>query len=436
MATANTLTTTTFANDTVTEWMYRTLLERAQHVQVFERYAMKVTLPEGQGDTVQFVQYNRPSSPNTPLSEGVTPDGQTLTVSKVTCAVDQWGGYTTLSDTAILQTFHGPFAEATKLMGEQWGQIRDREAQRVLDRGTSVFYQGTATTRATLTATSYPVTNDILRVVETLRGKGAPEYANGNYVVICDTASEADLLLDNTFTQGSTGGGDTAPLERGEFKRWMGCTFVRSNMIPSLVLNTSCNPTSSTAASTSGDTALPDATYRTILVAVDKYGNEFAISDGVDTETTSSQINSIVVPALITNAVGYNMYVGNTVATATLQARGLTAGTYRLSGDGLGTNGIAYSTTGPLVPELPAASVSIHKMYFLGKDAFAMTDNGAMVPTLTAPTTDSRTSDSDPLGQRRKVGYKGWFKVAILQQSRLARLECASRFTGYQTGTI
>ena len=432
----NTQTTTTFANDTVTEWMARTMLERAEHIQVFERYAMKVTLPGGQGDTVQFVQYNRPTSPNTPLTEGVTPGGQTITVSKVTAAVDQWGGYATLSDTAILQTFHGPFAETSKLMGEQWGQIRDREAQRVLDRGTAIFYQGTATTRATLGTGSYPVTNDCLRVVESLRGKGAPEYSSGGYVCICGTASEADLLLDPTFTQASTGGGDAAPLQRGEFKRWMGTTFVRSNMIPSLVLNTACNPTTTTAASPSGDTALADATYVVVLAAVDKYGNEFAISDGTDSTATTSQVNSVVVPALITHAVGYNLYMGTTAANATLQRRGVTAGTYRVSGDGLGTNGIAYTTTGQLVQEIPAAGVTVHKMYFIAKDAFAMTDNGSMVPTLTAATTESRTTDSDPLGQRRKVGYKGWFKAHILQQSRLARLECASRFTGYQTGTI
>ena len=197
----NVQTTTTFAADTPTEWFKAEVLERSERYQVFPRYGMKVMLPGGQGDTVQFVRYNRPGAPSTTLEEGVTPDGQSVTVSEVTAQVDQWGGYFTLSDKAILQTFHGPFEQVAELAAEQWGIVRDRECQRVLRRGTNDFYANNRANRAALIATDYMTTADAIRVVESLRAKGAPTFEGGDYVAIMPTAVEGDMMSDNTWVQ-------------------------------------------------------------------------------------------------------------------------------------------------------------------------------------------------------------------------------------------
>lgn len=428
----NVQTTTTFANDTPTEWFKAEVLERSERYQVFPRYGMQVKLPSGQGDTVQFVRYNRPGAPSETLEEGVTPDGQDVTVSEITATVDQWGGYFTLSDKAILQTFHGPFEQVAELAAEQWGIVRDRECQRVLRRGTNDYYANSRASRSALTATDYMTTTDAIRIVEALRAKGAPTYEGGDYVAIMPTAIEADMMTDTTWVQTKTQQ-DQGPLERGEFLRWMGCKFVRSNQIPSYRLSASLLVTVA-AASTSGDTALTDATYITILVAVDKYGQEYATS-AEQSDATTSQILSIPTPALLTAGdKGFNLYAGTVSGSLTLQARELAASTtYRLSGDGLGSNGIAYSTTGQVMEPIPTSGVTVHPVFFLGKNYFACTENGAMTTTMTQPTTSGRTTDSDPLGQRRKVGWKGYFKDVILNEDFGAILWCASRFTGYQT---
>lgn len=437
----NVQTTTTFASDTPTEWFKAEVLERSERYQVFPRYGMSVKLPGGQGDTVQFVRYNRPGAPSTTLEEGVTPDGQEVTISEVTCQVDQWGGYFTLSDKAILQTYHGPFEQVAELAAEQWGIVRDRECQRVLRRGTNDFYANNRANRAALTATDYMTTTDAIRIVESLRAKGAPTYEGGDYVAIMPTAVEADMMTDATWVQTKTQQ-DQGPLERGEFLRWMGCKFVRSNQIPSMVLNTSCNPTSITTPAASGSETEAIGASGDLyinLVAVDKYGQEFAM--GASQQTASGADGDIVaftVPALITGAEGYNCYasaLGGTVGTETLQARNLQPGVHHLTGNGVAASGtgVAYTSTGQLIEPVPAASVTVHPVFFVGKNYFACTENGAMTTTMTQPTTSGRTTDSDPLGQRRKVGWKGYFKDCILNEDFGAILWCASRFSGYQT---
>ena len=428
----NVQSTTTFASDTPTEWFKAELLERSERYQTFPRYGMPVKLPAGQGDVVEFVRYNRPGAPSNTLQEGVTPDGQAITISAVSCQVDQWGGYFTLSDKAILQTYHGPFEQVAELAAEQWGIVRDRECQRVLRRGTNAYYAAGRATRAALTTTDYMTTADAIRILESLRAKGAPTYESGDYIAILPTAIEADMMSDSTWVQTKTQQ-DQGPLERGEFLRWMGAKFVRSNQIPSYQLSASLLVTVA-AASASGDTALADATYLTILVAVDKYGQEYATS-AEQSDATSTQILSIPTPALLTAGdKGFNIYAGTTTGALRLQKREAAASTtYRLSLDGTGTNGITYSTAGQLMEPIPTTGVTVHPVFFIGKGYYACTENGAVTTTMTQPTTSGRTTDSDPLGQRRKVGWKGYFKDCILNENFGAILWCASRFTGYQT---
>jgi N4-gp56 family major capsid protein len=430
--TVNVQTTTDTSNDTPTEWFRMELLDRSERYDDFTRYGTQVKLPGGQGDTVQFVRYNRPGAPSETLTEGVTPDGQDISVSKVNASVDQWGGYFTLSDTAILQTVHGPFEQTAELAGQQWGIVRSRECQRVLRRATSVFYANSRASRTALTATDYMTTADAIRMLETLRAKGAPTYEGGLYKVIMPTAVEADMMNDSTWVQTKMQQ-DQGPLERGEFLRWMGASFVRSNQIPSYVLNTSANGTS-TAASASGDTALGDATYYTAYVAVDKYGQEYATS-AEQSDATSSQILTMATPALLSSTdKGYNLYAGTATGVMRLQKRQASASTtYRLSLDGTGTNGVAYSTSGVLIEPIPTASVTVHPVFYIGKGWYACTENGSVVTTMTQPTNAGRTTDSDPLGQRRKVGWKGWFKDCILNEEFGLVLWCASRYTGYRT---
>lgn len=442
----NTQATTTFANDTPTEYIRETLLDRAAETWVFPRYGLPTRIPANRGDTIQFVRYERLGLPLTPLSEGTTPDGVALSVSKVTATVDQWGQYATLSDTSILQTFHDVVQQTSELLGENWARVNDREIQRTLDRGTRVYYQGGAANRAALVAGSVPVTNDILTVVEGLRRRGARPFENNDYVVIVDTANEMDMLQDATF-QSTKAQLDAAPLERGEFMRWGGCRFVRSNQIPTIYAEATAMDLTSVGVDADATNKLTDSTtYRFLVVGTDEDGHEIATQDASQTQATGTdETIEFLIPASGTVPSGVtkvNLYASTGAAgTERLQARGLTlGGSYVLSGTGAtdfaGGTGIQFTTSGVLAPSLPPSTgVKVHKMYFIARGGYAVIENGPMVTTMTQSTTSSRSSDSDPLNQRMKIGYKGWRKDVILNENYLARFECASAFIGYAYGT-
>ena len=51
-----------------------------------------------------------------PLTEGVTPDGQSMSVKAITAEVKQYGGYVTLSDLLMLTAIDNNLVQATKLI--------------------------------------------------------------------------------------------------------------------------------------------------------------------------------------------------------------------------------------------------------------------------------------------------------------------------------
>lgn len=432
----NTQTTSTFANDTPTEFIRETLLERAAEDWVFPRYGTPVRLPANQGNTIQFVRYERLGLPGDTLSEGTTPDGQNLSVSKVTADVDQWGSYITESDVAILQTFHDIIEEGSKLLGEQWARINDREIQRTLMRGTNIRYAGDASSIPTLEADDVPDTNAIYGCLDRLRARGARPHTGDDYIVICDTANEIDMLKDPTFVA-TKGQMDATPLERGEFMRWAGCRFVRSNQIPSFALNTAFNGTWADI-SASSSTQLVNDDYFGVLVGVDEDGQEIltGAENSADIAGLSSDIVRVTTPAASLGVVKFNIYLGTATGAAKLQYRNALPSTaYDISLDGVaesgGDVGVTYSTSGVNAPAIPASGVVVHTMFFIGRGYYAVIENGPMTTHKTKLPTSGEATDSDPLNQRFKFGYKGIRKDAILNENFGLRMHCASSQTGY-----
>src|SRR6185369_1362203 len=61
-----------------------------------------LTLPKGRGTTYTATRYNRVPLPFAPLSEGVPPVGETMTISQVTATAQQWGDKITITDVGEL----------------------------------------------------------------------------------------------------------------------------------------------------------------------------------------------------------------------------------------------------------------------------------------------------------------------------------------------
>jgi len=103
------------------------------------------TLPSKSGDIIIFRRYNKLDPATTPLQEGVTPTGKTVTKTDIAVPLSQYGDWIGYSD-VIEDTHTDPLLqEFTDLLGEQAGETYDVLRAGVLCAGTNVLYaNGTA----------------------------------------------------------------------------------------------------------------------------------------------------------------------------------------------------------------------------------------------------------------------------------------------------
>src|SRR5215813_2907165 len=425
-------TSTTLANDLAPLWLQDELLMVAEKLTVFQDIGDTPNMPEGEGKTYSAQRYERLPLPGSPLTEGITPDSTPLVVNKVTAVLEQWGMVCALTDVAMMTTKHPALNAAKDRMGNASAELQDREIQKVLMGAGQVVYPGGKTSRSTLVAGDVPTTDFISGIVATLRQLGAPTFPGAMYAGVVDPYHEQDLAKDQTFVL-SHQYAETTALMNAEIGRWRGVRWKRSNLLPIVsLLATGAGGVTAIAL-----TALP--TGDTGFTAGATVRITAALADPI-TGLDSRQIAS----ANVTNAAAfdvqfqisatapegrYNLYVSTEGGTVPLYqgvvikpvGALLNVNVAKVSG---GVS-IGFSSTGAPAGADPPATGNVHVGYIFGKSAFAVPALGSRVETtLTAAT----ASDSDPLKQRRKCGFKFMTKTCILNTDFYRRFEAASAF--------
>ena len=181
-----------------------TLIDEAQANLVHDQFGQKRPIPKNGGKTIEFRKFAPLAKALTPITEGVTPDGKSLSVSTITATVSQYGDYITQSDVLELTSLDNTILEATKLLGRQAGATLDTVVRNVMHSGTNVTYcpkvaaDGTetaVTSRAGLDNTCQLTVKVIQQVVAKLRAQNAPTI-NGKYVAIVHPYVAYDLMRD------------------------------------------------------------------------------------------------------------------------------------------------------------------------------------------------------------------------------------------------
>ena len=181
-----------------------TLIDEAQANLVHGQFAQKKPIPQGSGKTIEFRKFASLPKATTPLTEGVTPDGKSLTVTAITATVNQYGDYITMSDVLELTTIDNVIVEATKLLGRQAGLTLDTVVRNVMHSGTNVTYcpkigsggtETEVTSRANLDNTCQLTVKVVQQVVAKLRAQNAPTI-DGKYVAIIHPYVAYDLMRD------------------------------------------------------------------------------------------------------------------------------------------------------------------------------------------------------------------------------------------------
>ncbi len=209
------------------------LIDLAEAELVHDQFGQKHPIPKNGGKTIEFRQYDPLPEMTTALSEGVTPDGQSLNVKNVTATISQYGGYVTLSDLLILTAIDNNLIQATKLIASQAGRTLDTITREVINAGTNVQYAGGAASRAALqdaaaSATTYNLTvDDIKKAVRTLESQDAPKI-DGYYVGIIHPYAKYDLMKDPMWRNPHEYK-DTTNLYQNEIGELYGVRFVQAS---------------------------------------------------------------------------------------------------------------------------------------------------------------------------------------------------------------
>ena len=201
------------------------LIDNAVPKLVHDQFGQKHPIPKNGGKIIEFRKYSPLPKLLTPLTEGVTPDGQSLTVSTITATVAQYGGYVTLSDMLMLTAIDNNLVQATKLLGNQAGATLDTITREVLVGGTNVIYSGGKASRSALTATDTLTVDDIKKAVRALKTQNADKIGD-SFVGIIHPDVAYDLTNDPQWEKVKEY--DPKDWYEGEIGRIAGVRFVET----------------------------------------------------------------------------------------------------------------------------------------------------------------------------------------------------------------
>ena len=252
MATTQTLAVLTPENKTFYD---RSLLKRLLPNLLYVKYGQKRPLPKNEGDTINFRRIGVLAVATTPLTEGVTPGGNTLSIATVNATVQQYGDFLQLSDKVDMLGIDPLLTETSDLLGEQAGKSIDTVARDIIVAGTTVQYANGRASRVTVAAGDNFNGTEIKKSVRTLRRNDARPQEGQFYIGIIHPDTQYDLMAD-TMWQDVSKYNKAMQIFEGEIGTLYGVRFV----------------VSSNAKKFTGAGAAGIDVYATMIIGSDAYG--------------------------------------------------------------------------------------------------------------------------------------------------------------------
>lgn len=128
-----------------TEAVYnRQLLARAVPELVHQKFGQVKPLSSRSGLSMLFRRYEKLEQVTTPLSEGTTPPGVSLTKTDLAATIAQYGNFVTVSDLVDLTHVDPVISETVSLMGENMGETLDSIHRDILCGGSNFAVRASA----------------------------------------------------------------------------------------------------------------------------------------------------------------------------------------------------------------------------------------------------------------------------------------------------
>lgn len=421
------------------------VLPLAQRQLVAYQFGDPLELPKGRGLNYTATRFNRLPLPFAPLSEGVPPIGETMTISQVTATAQQWGDKVTITDVAELTIKHPLMKQANFLIGVQVAETLERNTYNALMALTQVNYVNSRGSRAALTSTDVLDPHTVNRTVVALRDVGAYRF---NGTEMADEKIEAEsggakassnprmnehyasIIHPNVagdFSENSTvvtawSYSDINRLYNAEIGEWRGIRFCRTNMCPTFT-----GIALVTGAAVGGG-ALTAGDYYVQVTGQDiqnQYESQIYQVSGAITVGANGAI-SVTVPS--TAGYTYNVYIGTTTSPANLgvSTSGPTSGPLVGQATQLAAGSTAIITAaglGQTPPAAPATGQTVYPTFVFGRGAYAQVvlDNAKF-------TYLKEADKSDPLNQLRVIGWKNFYGTLISNATFMMRIESTSAF--------
>lgn len=421
-------------------------LPLARRQLVVYQFGDPATLPKGRGTTYTATKYNRVPLPFAPLSEGVPPVGQTMTISQVSATAQQWGDKITLTDIAELTIKHPVMNEANKLIALQTAETLERNTFNNLMAGTQVNYVNSRGSRASLVAGDNLNPFEVTRAYAMLHNLGAPRYmgdemtdtkiaadsggaqASANprsmphYVCVMHDFPCADLRQNSTIST-AWSYSDINRLYNYEVGEWNGIRFCVSNMTPTFVGVAAIEGTGGTSGSLATNTYFIQVTGSDTQ---NQYESRiYQVSAGIAVTGPNGSI-SVTLPS--TTGFTYNVYIGTTSSPTNLglSTSGPTVGPMAGQATQLAAGATVVITgtgTAQTPPAAPGTGVTVYPNFIFGRGAYAQ----VMLDDIKISWLD-RADKSDPLNQLRVIGWKVMYGTLIKDQTFFMRIESTSAF--------
>ena len=373
------------------------LLENSRAKLFFNQFGKEQGLPKNGGNKVEFRKFDTFKKALTPLTEGVTPDGNKVNLTKKEAEIEQYGDYTTISDRLELEAVDSIIVGVTEEHGAQAGETLDTLTRNVVLAGTQVQYANGKSSRNALTASDVISGAEVAKAATQLKKMKAPTI-NNDYVAIIHPSVTYDLRQDNQWLEAHK---YARPEEiyNGEIGKLHGVRFVETteekvfcgedliSTSRTLTVNTSISASSTVKVN---ETLTADELAgRYVQVGTDKF---YVSANTTDTLTLKDPVD--------------HTQAGSATAAA---------------------NSLIYPGEGG------KDGVAVYATIFMGKDAYGRIKPSAESLEVIVKQRGS-AGTSDPLDQRSTVGWKASHASIILYEERLLRLETGSTFSAVDEG--
>lgn len=368
------------------------LIDLVEPYLVHDQFAQKKNIPKSSGKVIEFRKYSPLKKALTPLVEGVTPNGNKLSVSVITSEVYQYGDYIALADILTLTAIDNNIVQATKLLGSQAGRTLDTVTREVMAGGTNVLYApdiddpDTEIVGRQFITPNNKFTADCAFQAKAILGGMNAVPIDGSYVAIIHPYAAYDLMRDPEWIDLKKY--DSDDYYKGEIGKIGGVRFVESTEAKIFC----------------GDDLASDS--RNLKVS--------SISDAVITFTGGTVEAGALEGRMI--IIESNVYeiVSNTATTLTVSETP-TSGTVK-------QNDVIYPGEGG------AEGCAVFSVMVVAENAYATTNiEGGGLEHIYKPL--GSAGAADPLNQRASAGWKATKAAERLVEEYMLRVECGSKYS-------